>query len=312
MGLKYSGYLKRFRKILVDEGPFDVLHAHGGISYGPLLKQAYKAGVKARIIHGHNLQQGKKKDLLRLPVHLYYRNMMYRYATLGLACSKDACEALYGFDWQKHERFQVLYYGINLEPYKTRDRSGVRKELGLNKDDVAVCHVGRFMPVKNHKFIVDIAKTVSGLKNGFKFVLIGDGPLRQEIEDIVSGYGLSDRFVFTGLRSDVPRILSGMDIFILPSFHEGFGIVLVEAQAAGLRCLVNIKVPKEVEIIKENCDWLNIEDGAKVWADKIIELSEKEAVDREHTLHKVETSVFNIEKSVLKLTTLYERHFERY
>jgi glycosyltransferase involved in cell wall biosynthesis len=150
MGLKYSGYLKRFRKILVDEGPFDVLHAHGGISYGPLLKQAYKAGVKARIIHGHNLQQGKKKDLLRLPVHLYYRNMMYRYATLGLACSKDACEALYGFDWQKHERFQVLYYGINLEPYKTRDRSGVRKELGLNKDDVAVCHVGRFMPVKNH------------------------------------------------------------------------------------------------------------------------------------------------------------------
>jgi glycosyltransferase involved in cell wall biosynthesis len=103
-----------------------------------------------------------------------------------------------------------------------------------------------------------------------------------------------------------------MDIFILPSFHEGFGLVLVEAQAAGLRCLINVTVPDDIEIIKENCNWLDIEDGAAVWANKIIELSGEDTVNREHALHKVETSVFNIETSVLKLTTLYEKHFERY
>jgi glycosyltransferase involved in cell wall biosynthesis len=306
MGIKYGNYLKRFREILDSAGPYDVVHAHGGISYGPLLKQAYKAGVPVRVIHSHDMQRDKKKDILRLPIHFYYRKMMEHYATAGLGCSRDACEALYGSEWGKNGRFRVLYYGINLEPYNVRDKSGVRKELGIAENDIAVCHVGRFIPVKNHKFIVDIAKIIAKRKNNFKFILIGDGAMRREIENMVLEQGLGDKFVFTGLRSDVPRLLFAMDMFVMPSYHEGLGLVLVEAQAAGLCCIANVTVPKDVEVIDSLCYRLNINDGAQIWADKLIELSENDEIDKGQALDIIRKSHFNIEQSVMALQRIYE------
>jgi glycosyltransferase involved in cell wall biosynthesis len=302
--------IKDFRRILTEYGPYDAIHCHGGSVYGPLLWQAKLADVPMRIMHSHNLQRHWHSGPFRAVAGWIGNIMIKKYANIGLGCSKDACAALFGVDW-KQKKCKVLYHGIDLSPYRIRDRSGVRQELNVPQDAIVIGHVGRFNAVKNHKFIVETAEAVIKKNSKFRFVLVGDGVLRKEIEQIAAARKLSEYILFTGVREDVPRILSGFDLFILPSFHEGLGLVLVEAQAAGLRCLVNVTVPNDIEIIKENCDWLNIKNGAKVWADKIIELSEKNAVDREQALHKVEASAFNIYTSVLQLTAIYERHFKQ-
>jgi glycosyltransferase involved in cell wall biosynthesis len=306
----YFDSRKDFRRVLAEHGPYDAVHFHGGSVYGPLLRQAKLADVPMRIMHSHNLQQHWHSGPFRELAGWIGNLMIKKYANVMLGCSKEACAELFGADW-KQKDCHVLYHGIDLNPYHVSDRMGVRQELNVPDDAIVVGHVGRFNAVKNHKFIVEIAETVVKKNSKFRFVLVGDGVLRKDIERMVAVRNLSEYIFFTGVRDDIPRVLSGFDLFILPSFHEGFGLVLVEAQAAGLRCLVNVKVPKEVEIIKENCDWLNIEDGADVWADKIVKLSEKDSVDREQALHEVEASVFNIEESVLQLTTIYEKYFEQ-
>ncbi len=237
----------------------------------------------------------------------FYRSTTDKYATAGLGCSRDACAALFGPDWEKDPRYDVLYYGIDLDPYRTRDRAGVRRELGLAEDDHVIVHVGRFMDVKNHEFIVAIAAEMMQNLGNARFVLVGDGPRRQEIEALIAQHGLTDRFVLTGRRADVPRVLSGMDAFVLPSHHEGLGLVLVEAQAAGLPCLVSSTVPRDVGIVPGMCHWLALAEGAKAWSEKLVTVIRGGPVDKADALATVEASPFNVKQSVETLTSMYEK-----
>lgn len=301
----YRAYLKNFRRILDEHGPYDMVHFHGGPLYGPVLRQAKLANVPMRIMHGHDLQRDWRGGALRAVAGWLGKLMIKQYANVRLGCSRDACAALFGTDWQQ-KNCQVLYYGIDFSPYHVRDKRGVRQELNVPDDAIVIGHVGRFNAVKNHKFIVEMAETLVKENSKFRFILVGDGVLRKDIEQMVVERNLSQYILFTGLRNDIPRILSGFDLFVLPSFHEGLPMVVIEAQAAGLCCLVSSAVPKDIEVVKELFNWMDLADGAEKWAKKLLELSSGVFSPCENALKIIEGSQFNVQKSVSRLVSIYD------
>jgi glycosyltransferase involved in cell wall biosynthesis len=166
--------------------------------------------------------------------------------------------------------------------------------------------VGRFNTVKNHPFIVGVAGEFSSLRDNVRFVLVGDGVERANVEALVAETGLHERFIFTGSRSDVPRLLSSMDLFMLPSHHEGLGLVLVEAQAAGLPCRVSDSAPRDTDIVPGMCRWMPLSAGPRAWASALVQLHEENRLSPEQARSTVEQSPFNITESVRRLASIYE------
>ena len=149
----------------------------------------------------------------------------------------------------------------------------MRAELGIASDAYVIGHVGRFVELKNHRFLVEIATHVVRRQPCARFLLVGDGPLRPEIESIVHALGLSQHFIFTGNRRDVPRLMRGaMDCFVFPSRYEGLGRVVWEAQIAGLACLCSEAMPNEVSLTSSMVHRMQLGTSAEDWAEALIEM----------------------------------------
>ncbi len=224
----------QFRRIL-REGRYDVVHAHSYYFCGYLLRLAAKEGIPRRIAHAHTTSDARASTLRRRAYRWLMGRWIARYATRGLAASHAAAQALFGPAWESDPRISVLRCGVDLEALGgSVDREAVRVELGIPPDAPVVGHVGRFEPAKNHRAFVAIAEVILRSAPEARFVLVGDGSLRAEIEAMVRQRGMSDHFLFCGIRSDVPRLLVAMDVFLFPSLWEGLAVVLLEAQAAGV------------------------------------------------------------------------------
>jgi glycosyltransferase involved in cell wall biosynthesis len=227
-------------------------------------------------------------------------------ATAGLACSPKAAIDLYGGGWEQDKRWRLLYCGIDLSPFRVpADRSVVRKELGIAENAYVLGHVGRFSEVKNHTLLVDIFAEVVRREPQAHLLLVGDGALRKNMEKKVSELGLEAKVCFAGLRSDVPRVMQGaMDIFVFPSLYEGLGLVLIEAQAAGLPCVITETLPAEVDVVAGAIKRMDLASPLEQWATTIISLR-KNRVCKQAALTIVEKSIFNLTRSINSLVNYY-------
>lgn len=304
-------YARNFKRILRECGPYDIVHSHVHHYSGYCLRLAQQAGVPVRITHSHNdtsSVQAQAGWLRRLYFALMQR-WIFQYATLGLGCSQEAAAALFGQNWQADSRWQILYYGIDLTPFKgSVDAIAVRAELGITADAFVIGHVGRFAEQKNHIFVVEIAAEVAKKEPKMRLLLIGDGKLRPDIQQKVDQMGLSDRVIFLGNRSDVPRLMQGvMNVFLFPSLYEGLGLVLIEAQAAGLPCILSDVVPVDADVIKPLIRRLSLSKPVTEWAEMLFSQYNTEVVIANFDARKfVENSQFNIKTSVDLLQKLYQ------
>jgi len=269
-------YPRAFLRIVRSEGPYDVLHSHVHYFSGFILSLARRAGIPARIAHSHTDARAHPREASCF--RQCYRNVMraliWRNATQGLAASRLAAEDLFGSDWERDGRFRVLHCGLDLAQYAERvDGPAIRKELGLPADALVVGHVGRFVSEKNHVQLVDVVAEMVRLDPRVHALFVGDGPLRSEIERRVASEGIGGRIVFAGPRRDVARLLRGaMDVFVFPSLAEGLGLAVVEAQAAGVPCLVATSVPSEVAQ-SPLVSWLPLKESPAVWARRALVLA---------------------------------------
>ena len=181
-------------------------------------------------------------------------------------------------------------------------RDELRKKYDCD-DKIVIGCVGRLTPVKNHKYLIEIAKAlISKGVNNFVFVLCGDGELKDELVDLISNENLTDKFIFTGLVSDVYRYYNMFDAMTFPSLHEGFGIVMIEGQANGCAVIGSTNIPEQT-VITENATRLPIDsENAKTWADKIVEFSKK---SRESGIEKLKEQGFDIKVESEKLRNEY-------
>jgi len=303
-------YARSFKRILREYGPYDIVHSHVHHFSGYVLRIAKQAGVPVRIAHSHNDTSSLQAEAgwaRRLYLALTQQWILC-YATLGLGCSVEAAADLFGADWKADPRWRVLYCGIDLTPFQNFvDRLAVRAELGVPADAFVIGHIGRFVEQKNHVFLLDIAAEVAKREPRMYLLLVGDGSLRPEIEQKVDWLGLSDRVIFAGIRPDVPRLMLGaMDVFVLPSLHEGLPLVLMEAQAAGLPCIFSDVVSEEADIAKPLMQRVALSQPTSKWAKAVLSIRNTSLyLNHREALKLVEQSSFNVWTSIKNLEKLY-------
>lgn len=303
-------YAANFKRILQEYGPYDIVHSHAHHFSGYVLRLAKQAGVPIRIAHSHLDSiplEGNPSWQRRLYLALS-KSWINRYATLGLGCSELAAADLFGPTWCTNPDRQVLYYGIDLSPFRGPvDSATLRAELGIPADAFVVGHVGRFDVQKNHEFLVEIAAAIVQRHPNTYFLLVGEGVLRPAIQQQVAQRGLIDQFIFAGTRPDVPQVMRGaMDVFLFPSLSEGLGLVLLEAQAAGLPCIFSSEIPEEADVVPALVHRLSVSQPAADWSEQVLAQQGRLTLPQSQALAALAASPFNIEIALKRLETVYQ------
>ena len=198
----------------------------------------------------------------------------------------------------------MLHNAIDAAAYSfdVNKREDVRRRLKLPEEALVLGHVGRFMPQKNHEFLLDVFSAAAKKEANARLLLIGDGDLRAKIEAKAQQLGLSDRVIFTGVRADVPDLLQAMDLFVLPSLYEGLPVTLVEAQASGLPCVISDRVSNECMVTRGLVTEMRLSDTPEQWAEHILSCRNAERTDR---YEEVSASDYDIVDSAKRLEDFY-------
>ena len=268
-------YALNFWRVLREYGPYDIVHSHVHHYSGYVLMLAAMARVKGRIAHSHNdTRSAEASKSVGRRAYLRVMHMMIRtFATRGLAVSAEAGCDLFASQWRERtDKWQLQHLGIDLSRFEIEvNAEKVRRSLGIPPDALVIGHVGRFSEQKNHVFLVDIAREVVRMESRSFFLLVGDGPLRPAIEQKVRNYGLAKHFVFAGLRSDVSTLMKGaMDVLLLPSLYEGLPVTLLEAQAAGLKCIISDVISIEADVVPNLVVRESVKSSAAQWAEQLL------------------------------------------
>lgn len=277
------------------EHKYDIVHCHLDCMSAYPLKIAQKNGVRVRIAHSHNKSQDKN---LKYPIKLYSKRLIPKYATHLLSCGKEAG------DWMFNGKpYTILNNAIDAQSYRfdKQIREEMREQLGFNQEDFVIGHVGRFNPQKNHNFIIDVFNFVHKKNTAAKLVLVGAGDGQKAIKKKVESLALSDSVLFLGNRTDVNKILQAMDVFLFPSLYEGLPLSIIEAQAAGLPCVISDNVPPEC-IVTDLIEAASLDDALAKWE---IVITSQKSVKRKDTYELIKKSGFDVKSNVLVLEKMY-------
>ena len=264
---KVFEYQKELIKIF-KENNYKIVHSHiNTLSIFPL-RAAKKAGVPVRVAHSHSTTN--KKEWKRNLVKQVLRPFSKVYATDYMCCSELAGRWLFGNKEYDKGNVYLLNNAIDLDKFKYDEkvRKNKRKELNISDDTIVIGHIGRFVEQKNHRFLIDVFDELHKQNNNSLLLLVGQGPLMEEIKEKVKTLGLKDSVKFLGQRNDVNELYNAMDAFCLPSLYEGLGMVAVEAQVSGLLCVVSTEIP-EIAKVTEKIVFINLENNIKTWTETI-------------------------------------------
>ena len=262
--------IKDTKKIIEKYGPYDAIHIPLQFYSGIYCIAAKKCNIKKIIVHSHSAGD-KKVNFFRLIYMKLMRMVINKYSNIKLACGKDASNYLFGTT----DNVKIIYNGIDLEKFRNINDIELQKlkEKYKINSEMIIGHVGRFADVKNHKFFIQIAKALKERKIRFKIVFVGDGPNFDTIKTIVNENDLDDYFVFTGSQENTSLYYSMFNVFVMPSFYEGFPISVLEALATGVPCVLSNTITNEVNIIDNSCSFVDLNDQIDKWCDEIIRLS---------------------------------------
>lgn len=288
-------YRKELETFFEQHKEYQTVHVHQDCMSSIILKAAKKCGVKVRIAHSHSSSQDKD---IKYPIKLIYRYFIPKYATHLMACSDAAGKWMF-----RSAKFEIINNAIDSKMYSFDEvkRKNIREKLEIQSDEFLIGHVGRFCYPKNHHFLIDIFKKVNR-KVPAKLLLVGEGELRPEIEEKVEKLGLKEQVIFTGLRSDVSDLLQAMDVFVFPSHYEGLPVTLIEAQAAGLPCLISDGVPiecKKTGLVEQKL----LSRSADEWAEDILKLK---IIPRRNMYQDIVKAGYDIQENARRLSKIYE------
>lgn len=260
--VKKSNILKYVSGIwkVVKEGEYDIVHVHGNSANMAIeLLPCLLAGVKVRIAHSHNTTT----------LHPFAHNLLHPFfsmlCTERFACGQDAGKWLY-----RKKNFVEIKNGINLCKYSFDGdiREKLRKKLGVENCKV-IGHVGNFVEQKNHSYLIDIFYELLKKDSSVVLLLISDGILLPQIKEKVKSLNIEKNVIFLGKTTEVHKYMQVMDIFVLPSLYEGLPVVLIEAQAAGLQCVVSDVIDRKVNV-SNSIDFIPLTNKEK-WVENILD-----------------------------------------
>lgn len=260
-------YYHALNKILTCH-KYRVIHAHESILSLVALYIAKKNGVEIRIAHSHNALMG---SLLKNIIVYICRPFFRIYCTHFFACSAKAAQFLFGKKMYKKSTVKIIFNAIDVKAWKYTPlkRPQIRKLLDLPDEKFIIGHVGRMDYQKNHTFLLKIFSHIIKKDKNCKLILIGDGALHDDIVNEIEQLDLTSYVLCLGVRNDVPELMQAMDVFVLPSHHEGLPVVGIEAQTSGLPCVFSSTITKEVNITK-NVEFIDLEADKEYWANRIL------------------------------------------
>ena len=242
---------------------YDVVHCHMPNSAFAVLREAKNHSVEHRILHSHlnNSSDVFLHRLRNIPLNAWGK----RYATDNIACSQEAGHFLFGT-----KPFTVINNGIPLDKYlyNNTDRQALRAEIGVAPEDIVIGSVGRFVKQKNYGFAIQVFAEFHRLHPHSKLLILGDGEERTALEALCEEKGLSKSVILPGVRNDINRFYSVMDVFLMPSLYEGLPVSAVEAQAAGLPCVYSRNVPRETDITRTG-SFVSLEVPIETWVKQL-------------------------------------------
>lgn len=264
-------FVRNVRNTIKENGPFSAVHAHTDFQTGFIALAARLAGVPIRVCHSHNTSWKTGfnwKDRLQLMV---FRRLILANATALCACGEDAGRFLFGQSNMERERVQLLPNGIDLDLFAPNgQRDDVEKTArGIAVDRLIIGHVARFHEVKNHAFLLKLAAHLKERGVRFQLVLAGDGPLREKMEEEARRQNLLSDVLFLGTEERIHELMRTFDVFVMPSLYEGLPVVLVEAQASGLPCIISDNITDKVDAGLGLVTRLSLSEPIGIWAETI-------------------------------------------
>ncbi len=291
-------------RAIVKKGNYDVIHGHEAIMSLPALKYGKKYSVPVRIAHSHSV--GMVSSLKEFVVSVG-RRYFKKYCTNVMACSQMAGDYLFGKEFFG-KKGQVVHNAIMAEKYQFDSlvREKMRKQLGID-DERVIGHVGRFNANKNHKFLIEIFKKIVDQESNAKLLLVGDGETLPNVKEEAKRGGIIDHIIFLGVQRNVAEWLQAMDVFVFPSFNEGLGIVLIEAQASGLSCCCSDTIPEEAKC-SDKMKFLSLNAKPEEWAERILALDQN---DRKTGVEDIRKAGYDVETEGKRLEQFYLEKCER-
>lgn len=293
-------YKRALKQFFSKHHEFQAVHGHMTSTASIYLPIAKKSGIPITIAHARSA--GVPAGIKGLLTRIIRYPLKYR-ADFCLACSKEAGEAVYGKRWVKKGRVLVIPNAIAAKKYVYDEevRNKMRKEL-LLEDKLVIGHVGSFRMPKNHGFLIRIFAEIHKHREDAVLLLLGEGVLMDAVKTQVEELGLTEAVRFLGNRSQVSRYYQAMDFLVFPSFFEGLPGTVIEAQTAGLKCLISGTITKEVQIT-ELVRAESLQQPAAEWAQYVLENCEYE---RRSRLEDIKRAGFDIEAQVKRYEEIYE------
>lgn len=299
-------HCKKLYSILKRER-YDVVHSNMDLFNGINLTVAWLAKIPVRVCHSHtSMSQYEERTGKHLSVSVYrfiMRKLCRLFSNRRCGCSETAMEYLFGNRWKKDKNSRVIYNGIDLTKYRDLiSTDEKKKEIGVSSDTKIISVIGRISDVKNPRFVVEVIRVFAKIRNDFELVWVGTGELQKEIQQLIRDSGTHRYIHMIGRRDDVNEILQCSDAFFMPSKFEGLPFALVEAQAAGLTCLVSDAISPMSDC--GGCVFMPLRNSADEWARKLSDIldgKEKKTIDKD----KIKR--FDVNFMIQQLEEIYEQ-----
>jgi glycosyltransferase EpsF len=279
------------KKILKENGPYDVIHCHAEFENGPILKAAAKVGIPVRISHTHIVHQ--KPNFVANILENFRRITIEKYATVKLGDSKKACDSFY-INTNNEEVINC--------PYDEK-RFDIGKYLDVRADKFNIVQIGGYSSNKNQAFSIDVVSKIKRYYPDVKLYLVGfelEKDYEEHIKKEIIRLNVQNNVELLPSNFDTPKLLAESSAFLCPSLSEAFGIVLIEAQAMGVRCYASDTVPRTTDC--GGVMYLDLDAGAEKWANKII--ADYELMQGERG--RFDVGAFTTEKVIEAYRYLYE------
>jgi glycosyltransferase EpsF len=299
-------YIKELKRIMTLEN-YEAIHSHTDYQSGFPAIAARLSGIKKRLCHSHSNNWPKNKGVKEKLFLEALKALIKFSATNYCSCSIEAAEFLFGKRLLKKGKVEILNNGINIDEFLKENncRESVLDELAIPRDAKIIGHVGKFSESKNHLFILKVLKKILVTNQNYVAVLVGDGPLKKGVESEAEKIGLIKNVRFLGVRSDIPRLMKTFDVFLFPSFFEGFGIATIEAQCSGTPCVVSDVVPRTTDMKLGLMSYINLKKDIEEWSNTVMCAAMLKRPSNEAIRQNFINSGYSIQENVPKWLSLY-------
>lgn len=279
-----------------------ILHCNADCAIDVLnIMGARLGGVKYVTIHSH------KTKITEAPLGMQVANFLLR-PLIPLCCdncygcSEMAARSLLPKSFINKKKYSVLPNGIDLDTfaYNSGLRESVRKDLGIETRFV-VGHAGRFAIAKNHTFLLDVFDAIHKKNKNSVLLLFGIGELMNSMKDKARKLGIEDSVIFYGATNEMYKMWLAIDVFVMPSLHEGLPVSGVEAQASGLPCIFADTISREVGLTSKT-EFLSLKESPEVWAEHAIKYL---GCERKSEVDSLRKAGYDIQQTADTISKLY-------